>query len=182
MDVIDQPRSDESAAGYLHTQMSDISLQYLKPIWVAALRHRGPHDPGVADATWQDMIVWASPKGLLGRADDIRGVGLLWDDPRQFSARDRRYDVGVPINADDVPQIAPPAFVVVTAPGRYLCATHMGHYERITQTYAEVVEGPLRTDGWTLLAQPIVEVYRNSPSEVPEDELRTDIYFPVAKL
>ena len=50
------------------------------------------------------------------------------------------------------------------------------------ETYDEVLQGPLRYDGWTLLAQPIVEVYRNSPSEVPEDELHTDIYFPVAKL
>ncbi|MCW2961359.1 MAG: transcriptional regulator, AraC family [Thermoleophilia bacterium] len=162
--------------------MSDIALQYLKPIWVAALRHRGPHDPGVADATWQDLIIWASPRGLLGRSPDARGVGLLWDDPRQFSPQQRRYDVGVPILPEDVENVAGPGFVVVTAPGRYLCATHVGHYERLTQTYAEVIEGPLKNDGWTLLAQPIVEVYRNSPSEVPEEELRTDIYFPVAKL
>ncbi|MEO6867587.1 MAG: GyrI-like domain-containing protein [Gaiellales bacterium] len=162
--------------------MSEISLQYLKPIWVAAIRHRGVHDPGLTDASWQELIVWASPRRLLGRSPDARGVGLLWDDPRNFTYRERRYDVGVPIDPSDVDAVDGPGFVLVTAPGRYLCATHMGPYERILDTYDEVCSGPLATDGWTLLAQPIVEVYRNSPSEVDEAELRTDIYFPAAKL
>jgi DNA gyrase inhibitor GyrI len=162
--------------------MSDVSLQYLHAIWVAAFRHRGAHDPGLTDSTWNDLIIWASPRRLLGRSMDARGVGLLWDDPRQFEPRDRRYDVGVPIDPDDAANVEPPGFVLVTPPGRYLCATHMGDYDRILDTYTQVVDGPLRYDGWTLLAQPIIEVYRNSPSEVDEDELRTDIYFPVVKL
>lgn len=162
--------------------MSDVALQYLHAIWVAAIRHRGPHDPAATDATWGEMIVWASPRRLLGRSMDARGVGLLWDDPRHVEARDRRYDVGVPIDPQDAENVTPPGFVLVTAPGRYLAATHVGNYDRLLDTYEKVIDGPLRYDGWTLLAQPIIEVYRNSPSEVDEDELRTDIYFPVAKL
>ena len=162
--------------------MSDVSLQYLHAIWVAAIRHRGPHDPAHTDATWGELIVWASPRRLLGRSMDARGVGLLWDDPRHVEARDRRYDVGVPIDPQDAENVTPPGFVLVTAPGRYLAATHEGNYDRLLDTYEKVIDGPLRYDGWTLLAQPIIEVYRNSPSEVDEDELRTDIYFPVAKL
>lgn len=162
--------------------MSDVALQYLHAIWVAAFRHRGAHDPGLTDATWQELILWASPRRLLGRSLEARGVGLLWDDPRQFAARDRRYDVGVPIDPADAQGIEQPGFVVVTTPGRYLCAHHVGPYDEILNTYEQVVDGPLRYDGWTLLAQPIVEVYRDSPSEVDESDLRTDIYFPVAKL
>ena len=162
--------------------MTDVALQYLNSVRIAAIRHRGPHDPRLADATWQDLIVWASPRGLLGRRPDVRGVGLLWDDPRSSEARDRRYDVGVPIDPEDDPQVDGAGFVLVTAPGRYLRAVHMGAYDRLMETYDDVLQGPLRYDGWTLLAQPIVEVYRNSPSEVPEDDLHTDIYFPVAKL
>jgi AraC family transcriptional regulator len=162
--------------------MSDVALQYLHAIWVAAIRHRGPHDPAATDATWQELIVWASPRRLLGRSMDARGVGLLWDDPRHFEPRDRRYDVGVPIDPQDADNVSPPGFVLVTTPGRYLTATHVGTYDRILDTYEKVIDGPLRYDGWTLLAQPIIEVYRNSPSEVDEDDLRTDVYFPVAKL
>lgn len=162
--------------------MSDVALQYLHAIWVAAIRHRGPHDPAATDSSWQELIVWASPRRLLGRSMDARGVGLLWDDPRHFEPRDRRYDVGVPIDPQDAENVTPPGFVLVTAPGRYLAATHVGTYDRILDTYEKVIDGPLRYDGWTLLAQPIIEVYRNSPSEVDEDDLRTDVYFPVAKL
>ena len=162
--------------------MSDVALQYLQPIWVAAMRHKGPHDPSTTDATWQELIVWASPRRLLGRSLDSRGVGLLWDDPRQFGPDERRYDVGVPIDREDREAVEPPGFVVVTAPGRYLRAVHTGPYDRIQDTYERIFNGPMRYDGWTLLAQPIVEVYRNSPSEVDEDELHTDIYVPAAKL
>lgn len=162
--------------------MTDVQLQYLQPIWVAALRHRGVHDPALTDATWQELIVWASPRGLLGRSLDARGIGLLWDDPRQFDAKDRRYDVGVPIDPQDAPSVEPPGFVVVTPPGRYLRAVHTGSYETIQATYERVFDGPMRYDGWTLLAQPIIEIYRNSPSEVDEDDLTTDLYIPAAKL
>lgn len=161
--------------------MSDIELQYLQSIRVAAIRHRGAHEPVLTDGTWGELIVWASPRRLLGRSLDVRGVGLCWDDPRYHDARERRYDVGVPIDAADVDQVDRPGFVVVTTPGRYLRATHVGPYDRLLDTYAEVIDGPLRYDGWTLLAQPIVELYRNSPSEVAPEDLRTDVYFPVIK-
>ncbi len=162
--------------------MSDVVLQYLQPIWVAALRHRGTHDPAKTDSTWQELIVWASPRRLLGRSLDARGIGLLWDDPRQFDPGDRRYDVGVPIDPEDARTVEAPGFVVVTAPGRYLKVTHHGAYDQILSTYEAVFDGPMRYDGWTLLAQPIIEIYRNSPSEVGEDDLETDIYIPAAKL
>src|SRR6187549_4143204 len=94
--------------GYLPTYMPEVALQYLQATWVAAMRHRGPHDPRVTDATWQELIVWASPRRLMGRNPDARGVGLCWDDPRRFEARERRYDVGVPITPEDVDQVTPP--------------------------------------------------------------------------
>jgi AraC family transcriptional regulator len=161
--------------------MADVALQYLNSLRIAAIRHRGVHDPRLTDATWQELIVWASPRGLMGRQPDVRGVGLLWDDPRTVEPRDRRYDVGVPINPADDDAVDGLGFVLVTVPGRYLRAVHIGPYEQMMSTYEEVMNGPLRYDGWQLLAQPIVEVYRDSPSEVPMDELHTDIYFPVIK-
>lgn len=162
--------------------MSDVALQYMQPMWIAAMRHRGIHNPGLTDATWQDLIVWASPRKLLSRSLDARGVGLLWDDPRQFAPSDRRYDVGVPIEREDALSVEAPGFVLVTAPGRYLKITHEGSYDRIDSTYADVFDGAMRYEGWVLFAQPIIEVYRNSPSEVPSEKLRTDIYIPAAKL
>lgn len=162
--------------------MTEVALQYLKAMRVAVFRHRGPHEPRLTDSTWNDLILWAAPRRLLGRDPEVRGVGLLWDDPRVIHARERRYDVGVPILFEDEERVEAPGFVVVTAPGRYLKATHHGSYDRLLDTYDEVESGPLRYDGWTLLAQPIIEIYRNSPSEVSEDDLITDLYFPVAKV
>lgn len=162
--------------------MGEIVVEQLDAIWVAAMRHDGPHDPGHTDATWNDLIVWASPRKLLGRALDMRGVGLVWDDPRQFMPSQIRYDVGVPIDPEDEDLVDDPAFVLVTAPGSYLRATHIGSYDSILRTYDLAIGGPLRYEAWALLAQPIIEVYRDSPAEVGEDDLRTDIYFPVIRM
>jgi DNA gyrase inhibitor GyrI len=162
--------------------MSDVALRYLQAIHVAAMRHRGAHEPVLTDQTWQDLIVWAAPRGLMRRgSDDVRGIGVLWDDPRQFSPRERRYDVGVPIQPGDAERVDAPAFHLVTAPGRYLCATHTGPYEELSSFYDALASGPLASGEWTLLAQPIIEIYRNSPSEVVADELITEIYVPAVR-
>jgi DNA gyrase inhibitor GyrI len=161
--------------------MSDVPLEYLKQIRLVAMRHQGAHDPVRTDQTWQDLIVWASPRRLLGRDLGIRGVGILWDDPRAFSMHERRYDVGVPIDAEDAGLVEAPAFSLVTMPGRYLRFTHMGAYDEIMRTYDEAFSTELRWGGYDLLAAPILEIYRNSPSEVAAEDLHTDIYFPVLK-
>lgn len=162
--------------------MGEISLQYLPAIRIAALRHQGAHDPQITDGTWQKLILWASPRRLLGRNPEIRGVGLLWDNPQKIHMRNRRYDVGVPIEPGDMVHVETPVMMLVTAPGRYLHASHKGSYENINSTYEDIFNGAFRYDGWVLTAQPIVEIYRNSPSEVSEDELYTDIYLPVIKM
>jgi len=162
--------------------MSQAIFVELQPLIVATIRHTGPHDPRSTDDAWDRLILWASPRRLLGRRTDIRGVGLLWDDPRIFESAARRYDVGVPIEAQDAPQVESPAFVTVTMPGRYLQATHVGPYSELRKTYDVVLGSTLRYAGLELVAAPIIELYRDSPAEVPEDDLHTDIMVPVVQL
>ena len=148
---------------------------------IAAMRHAGKHLPTTTDSTWEKFIVWASPKRVLGRRDDVRGVGILWDDPRLFSPDQRRYDVAVPILAEDVEKIEPPVFLLVTMPGTYMKFRHMGPYSDISESYDKAMNDVMGMNGLDLLAAPMLEMYRNSPTEVPEDELVTDIYFPVIR-
>jgi DNA gyrase inhibitor GyrI len=154
----------------------------LDPIVVASMRHRGMHDPQSTSGTWEELILWASPRRLLGRRMDVRGIGMLWDDPRQWPADQRRYDVGIPIDPEDSGDIEEPAFLNLVQPGRYLKAVHQGSYDTIMRTYETVLEVTLRIHEYELVSAPIIELYRNSPSEIAEEELVTDIYFPVIQL
>ena len=161
--------------------MAEGKPEFLNAIWVAAQRHAGPHDYRQTDQAWQDLIVWASPKGLLGRSMEMRGIGLLWDDPARHPAERRRYDVGIPIDPDDEELVDEPSFVHVTAPGRYIRVRHTGPYDTILDTYDKAQVEHFRYGDWVIPAQPIIEIYRDSPAETDEDDLRTDIYFPVIK-
>ena len=162
--------------------MSSAQYEQLSPIIVASMRHHGKHTPDEVGSTWEDLILWASPRRLLGRNMDIRGVGLLWDDPRVWPPEMRRYDVGIPIDAEDSPEVDEPAFINLTMPGKYLKATHEGPYDGVMKTYDDILSMTLKFEGLELVSAPIIELYRNSPQEVHEDELRTDIYFPVTRL
>lgn len=159
-----------------------MELEQLPPITIAAFRHVGKHEPFYTDDTWERLILWASPKRLLGRDPDIRGVGLLWDDPRIVPADGRRYDAGVPIFPEDIPAIEHPALVLITMPGEYMHVRQVGPYSQLPQTYQNALGLTMRAEGLELAAAPIIELYRNSPSEVSSDELITDIYLPLVAI
>jgi AraC family transcriptional regulator len=162
--------------------MTEVVIEQLEPLVVATIRHDGPHDPRSTDDAWDRLILWASPRRLLGRRFDVRGVGLLWDDPRMFAADERRYDVGVPVDPEDAAEIERPAFITVTMPGQYLKVTHRGDYAAIGRTYDMALGTTMRYEGYELAAAPMIELYRNSPAEVGEDDLMTDIFIPVVRL
>lgn len=160
-----------------------MEFEYLEPLVVVAMRHSGPHRPELTATTWEQLILWAAPKRLLGSSGhDVRGVGILWDDPRQFAPDMRRYDVSIPIDPDHSDVVEPPAFLHVLMPGDYMKVTHHGSYSHLPNTYTEALGIAMQVDDLELLAAPIIEVYRNSPSEVDEDDLVTDLYFPVIEL
>ena len=159
-----------------------VSYQHLAPIIVASMRHRGPHVPAATNATWEELILWASPRRLLGRRPDLRGVGLLWDDPRQWPADQRRYDVGVPVDPIDSQIIEAPAFLTLTLPGTYGVVRHTGPYSEIPAVIEHALTVDMPMTGHELVAAPILELYRNSPADFLESELVTDICIPVTKL
>jgi len=63
--------------------------------------------------------------------------------------------------------------------GAFAMAVHRGSYSNLSQTYARLAEW-VEQQGYRLVAPPY-ERYQNSPLEVPEDQLITEICFPVGK-
>lgn len=61
--------------------------------------------------------------------------------------------------------------------GTCAMAVHCGSYSKLGRTYAAIVKW-IEKNGRHIAGQPY-EKYLNSPHEVPEEELVTEIYFPV---
>lgn len=67
-----------------------------------------------------------------------------------------------------------------TIPGGECAMTaHLGAYENLNETYGAIVKW-IEENGYRIAGQPY-EKYLNSPHEVPEKDLVTEIYFPVMK-
>ncbi len=156
--------------------------EQLGSILVAAIRHKGPHMPVATDETWDDLIVWASSRRLLGRSMEARGVGLLWDDPRHVEPLERRYDCAIPIDEEDVSDVSAPVMALRTMPGEYMRFEHTGPYDDLPSFYERILGVNLSVTGCTLGAAPIIEMYRNSPAEVAPEDLLCDIFVPVVRI
>ncbi len=63
--------------------------------------------------------------------------------------------------------------------GTCAMAAHLGAYANLSQTYAAIVKW-IEENGWHVAGEPY-EKYINNPHEVPEEELVTEIYFPIAR-
>lgn len=63
--------------------------------------------------------------------------------------------------------------------GTYVMGIHLGSYANLSETYAAVVKW-IEENGYHIAGEPY-ERYLNSPHEVPEEKLVTEVYFPLAK-
>jgi len=61
--------------------------------------------------------------------------------------------------------------------GKFATATHKGPYSKLNETYTAIGEW-MDKNGYAMKSSPY-EIYLNSPGDVQDDELLTEIYFPV---
>ena len=65
------------------------------------------------------------------------------------------------------------------AAGRYACAVHVGPYEQLGDAWARFMGEWLPASGHRIGAGASFEIYRNDPTKVPKQELRTDLYISI---
>jgi AraC family transcriptional regulator len=147
------------------------------PGWPAVcLRHVGPYkDVGPALGR---MFRWAAQNGLL--VPGHRVTGLSYDDPAAVPAADPRYDICGTVAA---PAAGLPAEFRVATIGGGLWAIHRlkGSYDGVKPVF-DHLRGPwLRGSGARQDDRPRMEIYRNDASEVPEEDLLTDVCPPLER-
>jgi DNA gyrase inhibitor GyrI len=63
--------------------------------------------------------------------------------------------------------------------GRYARATYLGPYAGLADAWSQFIDEWLPMSGCEVADGVCFEVYRNALGEVPEAELRTDLYIPI---
>jgi len=64
--------------------------------------------------------------------------------------------------------------------GRYARTTFVGPYEQLGDAWARFMGQWLPKSGERLGDGVTFEVYQNTPAEVPKEQLKTDLYIPLA--
>ncbi len=90
----------------------------------------------------------------------------------EFDPENTDLEIGVPVNSAG-------NHTRVLQGGTCALAVHKGSYSTLSNTYARLAEWVER-EGLCLAAPPY-EKYLNSPQEAPEEQLVTEVYFPVKK-
>jgi AraC family transcriptional regulator len=160
--------------------MEEIRVEELPEQRLAAVRHVGPFSE--IGAAFDRLGAWvqANPDAVVGAP-----LAIYLDDPGQVPPDQLRSDAAVPITADvtvgGAPGFGVPGVSELTlAGGRYAAQTHAGPYTGLAEAWprfmAAVAATALHPD-WT---RPCFEVYLDEPGTVPDADLRTRLYAPVA--
>jgi AraC family transcriptional regulator len=153
-----------------------ITVRELDAVPVAFIRHHGSYaDVG---ETWQKLVAWASSAGLF--QGDFRVLyGICPDDTDVTPEQHLRFDAAVALSQ---PLTAAAGIGTTVVPaGTYAIGVHEGSYERLRETYVEVVGRWFPSSGYELAPEPVIEHYLNDPMCTPEHELRTEVRVRIAE-
>jgi AraC family transcriptional regulator len=137
---------------------------------VAFMRHRGGY-AGI-EAFWAAMYGWVHARGLRGGL-----FGVCPDDPEVTIEEHLRFDACVVV--DDGFTLGPDdgANGLAEIPaGTYAVGLHVGPFERLSETYLDVIGRWFPASGYELAPDaPVIEHYLDDPSVTPAAQLRTEV-------
>jgi len=151
-----------------------VEVKEIDGLRVAALRHVGPY-PGLSEA-FAPLSRIAGAAGLF--RPGVFMLGIFHDDPRRTPEAELRSDAAILVGEDTpIPDGLTEARL---SGGRYATTTHTGPYSGLGDTWGRFMGEWLPGSGHEVGGGPSYEIYRNDPSRVPESELRTDLFTPLA--
>jgi len=153
----------------------DVQITTMPEQRVGAIRHLGPYNQ-IAEAFGRLGAI-AGPAGLLDTPQAAM-LALYHDDPEATPPDQLRSDAAVVVPdtsslpADLVEQRLPA--------GRYAKTLHVGAYEQLGDVWARFLGEWLPSSGQRIGDGPSYERYLNNPTNTPREQLRTEIYVPLA--
>jgi AraC family transcriptional regulator len=153
--------------------MMNVKLKTMDPMRVAFVRHVGPYDE--CKTAWDRLCAYLGKEGLLGPTAVF--LGVCHDDPEVTPPEKIRYDACVTVDDDFSPRGE--IGVQTLEGGVYACVTHFGPYDKLGDTYAEIMGEWLPRSGRELRSSPCFELYMNDPEGTAPEDLVTDIHVPL---
>ena len=152
----------------MHVDITD-----MPELRIATLRHIGPYNRiSEAFARLGDIV---GPAGLVG--PETMMLAIYHDDTETTAQQDLRSDAAITVPADaTIPEGLEEQRIRA---GRYARTTHLGPYKHLADTWERFMGEWLPHSGNRFGQGVSFEVYRNTPGQVPPEELRTDIYIPL---
>lgn len=142
---------------------------------VATVIHRGPYHR-ISEA-FARLGSLAGPAGLIRERPTM--LAVYYDDPEITPEADLRSDAGLVVPNDA--QLPEGLTETRLAAGRYARALHIGPYENLGDTWSRFMGQWLPQSGHRLGAGASYEIYHNTPADTPPDQLRTELYLPLAE-
>ncbi len=151
----------------------EVRIERIEPMRVAFVRHVGPYNE--VETAWEQLCTRLGKDGWLGPS--TRFIGVCHDDPEVTAPEKIRYDACVTVDEDftAVDDIG----VQTIGGGEYAVTTHIGPYNLLGQTYANLLGQWLPRSGRELRSEPSLEFYLNAPESTDPQELITDVYAPL---
>lgn len=171
-------RSPPEAAPTIHFiqggETMRVEIANMPELRVATVRHVGPYSR-ISEA-FARLGAIAGPAGLIGPQAAM--IGIYHDDPETTAPAELRSDAAISVAPDAV---LPEGVVEQRiAAGRYACAVHQGSYEGLGDAWARLMGEWLPRSGERVATGGVCyERYRNTPGDVPTDELCTELYVPL---
>lgn len=156
-------------------QIVTVDIETKREIRVATVRHVGPYQ-NISEA-FARLGKLATAAGLMW-TDESQMLAIYYDDPETKPADQLESDAGV-----TVPEglALPSGMVERRLPaGRYAKTTHVGPYTRLGDVWGRLMGEWLPKSGHRVGDGSAYEVYRNNPGNAAPEDLRTDLYLPLA--
>lgn len=151
-----------------------VTIEQVPVLRIATVHHVGPYNR-ISEA-FQRLGAIAGRTGLV--RDGAMMLALYYDDPETTPADQLRSDAGVTV-PDDV-QLSSEVVEKRLPAGRYARSTHLGPYDTLGDTWSRMMGEWLPDSGERIRGGASFEVYRNTPADTRPEELRTDLYVPLA--
>lgn len=150
----------------------EIKLKTVKENQVASISHLGPVEEmgGIIGV----LSKWIIEKGLQVIQSPFV---VYYTSPLEVLPDKMEYEVGIPFQGDakDDERVS----IKIMPEHHVLSLIHKGPYLELGSAYGMMMEY-ITEEGCEMIGAPR-EIYLNSPQEVPENELLTEIQFPIVK-
>jgi AraC family transcriptional regulator len=156
-------------------------IRTIDPMPVLFVRRTGPYGQAAGEA-FAALCQFAGPYGLLGPTSRL--LGISHDNPNSTEPSKLRFDACVTIEGElrelRAVKLAGQAGLKTVAGGKYAVFLHAGPYDSFRETYDQIFTSWLPQSQAQRRDEPCFELYLNAPDQAKPEDLRTEIWVPIA--